>query len=237
MSGRADLIRGDGPAILVTARDEAGRLGVTLDALAAAFPGAPVVVADDGSRDATAAVARARGAHVVVARRRGKGEAATLGARELPSAPVVLLCDADLGASAQELPALVRAVEEGRGDLAVATFARRVGGGVGLVLRASGRAVERAAGVRPRAPLSGQRALRRELLDAVLPFAPGFGMETGMTLDALRAGYRLVEVELALEHRATGRTPAGFLHRARQLRDVLRASARARRPPGRGWTA
>jgi hypothetical protein len=42
-------------------------------------------------------------------------------------------------------------------------------------------------------------------------------METAMTIDAHRAGFRLVEVELPLEHRATGRTPAGFLHRLRQL--------------------
>jgi glycosyltransferase involved in cell wall biosynthesis len=214
----------------VTARDEAGRLGATLDALAEAFPGATVLVADDGSRDATAAVARARGAGVVAAGRRGKGEAATLGARALPAgAAVVVLCDADLGSSARALPALVRAVESGEGDLAVAAFRRRVGGGVGIVLGASRRLIERAAGTRPRAPLSGQRALRREVLEAVLPFASGFGMETGMTIDALRAGHRLVEVELALEHRATGRTPAGFLHRGRQLRDVLRAGL-ARRP-------
>jgi hypothetical protein len=48
-------------------------------------------------------------------------------------------------------------------------------------------------------------------------------MEIGMTIDALRAGRRVVEVELELAHRATGRTPAGFLHRARQLLDFVRA--------------
>ena len=53
-------------------------------------------------------------------------------------------------------------------------------------------------------------------------------METGMTIDAHRAGYRLVEVELDLEHRATGRTAAGFLHRARQLRDIARVYASRR---------
>ena len=38
-----------------------------------------------------------------------------------------------------------------------------------------------------------------------------------MTVDAVRAGLRLEEIELDLEHRATGRDPAGFLHRGRQL--------------------
>ena len=67
------------------------------------------------------------------------------------------------------------------------------------------------------APISGQRALRGEVLAVVVPFAPRFGMEIGMTIDAARAGFRVVEVELDLEHRATGRTLRGFLHRVRQL--------------------
>jgi hypothetical protein len=44
-------------------------------------------------------------------------------------------------------------------------------------------------------------------------------MEIGMTVDAVRAGYRLREYELDLQHRATGRDFRGFLHRAGQLRD------------------
>ncbi len=42
-----------------------------------------------------------------------------------------------------------------------------------------------------------------------------------MTVDAVRAGYRPLELELELEHRPTGRTVAGFAHRARQLWDFL----------------
>ena len=49
------------------------------------------------------------------------------------------------------------------------------------------------------------------------------GMELGMTIDAVRVGHRVVEVELDLSHRATGRTPAGFAHRGRQLHDFVRA--------------
>ena len=46
--------------VLVAARDEEGRIGDTIARLREAFPEAAVVVADDGSRDATAAVAGAR---------------------------------------------------------------------------------------------------------------------------------------------------------------------------------
>ena len=138
------------------------------------------------------------------------------------SPPTLVLCDGDLGDSARELPRLVEALEIGEGDLAVATFARRVGGGFGFALGFSRWAIKRCAGVAPQAPISGQRALKPEVVDAVLPFAPGFGMETAMTIDAVRAGFRLVEVELPLEHRATGRTLGGFVHRFRQLLSFAR---------------
>lgn len=219
--------------VLVTARDEAERLGETLAALAAAFPGARTLLADDASSDATPALAADAGVEVVrAASRLGKGGAATLGARRLlegtPAAAVVVLCDGDLGASAGELAALATAVERGEGDLAVAVFARRVGGGFGLALGAARRTIRARTGLEPIAPISGQRALRAGALARLIPFARGFGMETAMTIDAHRAGLRLVEVELPLEHRATGRSPAGFLHRARQLADIARVYASRR---------
>jgi hypothetical protein len=43
-----------------------------------------------------------------------------------------------------------------------------------------------------------------------------------MTIDAARAGIAVGEVELDLEHRATGRDLAGFVHRGRQLLSFLR---------------
>jgi hypothetical protein len=70
--------------------------------------------------------------------------------------------------------------------------------------------------------------MRPGVLSQLLPFATGFGMETGMTIDALRAGLTVVEVELPLEHRATGKTLGGFVHRARQAKDIARAYASRR---------
>jgi hypothetical protein len=57
-----------------------------------------------------------------------------------------------------------------------------------------------------------------------VPFADGFGMEVGLTIDAHRAGFAVAEVEVDLTHRATGRTIRGFAHRGRQLRDLVRAA-------------
>jgi glycosyltransferase involved in cell wall biosynthesis len=213
-------------AVLVAARNEADRIAETVRSLRATFPGARIWVADDASEDGTAEVAMTVGAEVVSrGKPHGKGanvSAAADAALSVERPPrLVLLCDGDLGASAGRLGPLVEAVERGECDLAVASFSRRVGGGFGLALGFAAWAIRRLCGAEPEAPISGQRAMRIEVLRATLPFAPRYGMEIGMTVDAVRAGYRLGEYELDLEHRATGRSLAGFLHRARQLRDFL----------------
>jgi glycosyltransferase involved in cell wall biosynthesis len=207
-------------AVVVAARNEEERLGDTLAALRSAFPDGRLIVADDASTDRTPDIAREAGAELVRTEKRlGKGGANTPAAENaLSSDPaVVILCDGDLGSSAKALTGLV-----GHGDVAIAKFARRTGGGFGIALRSSRWVVKKRTGRKLDAPLSGQRALTADALRNVLPFAPGFGMETAMDIDALRAGLSVVEVELDLEHRATGRTAAGFAHRGRQLADITR---------------
>jgi glycosyltransferase involved in cell wall biosynthesis len=211
-------------AAIVAARNEADRVGETVRALREALPGARVWVADDASEDGTAEAAMLAGAEVVRrGRSHGKGGNVTAAAEAAlsvePSPRIVLLCDGDLGASAARLTPLVEAVERGECDLAVAAFSRRVGGGFGLALGFARWAIRHLCGQETEAPISGQRALRAETLRAALPFAKGYGMEIGMTADAVRAGFRLREYELDLEHRATGRNLRGFLHRFGQLRD------------------
>ena len=226
--------------LVVAAHNEAQRIAATLAALARAFPGASIWVADDGSTDATAELARAGRAHVVRSELAvGKGAAVTRAAcaalsdacatahqpspaTRVPDQSIFVLCDGDLGSSAAQLRALADAVAQGRADVAVAAFATRVGGGVGLALGFARWAIRRRCGLRTRAPISGQRALSESALRDVLPFAHGFGMEIGITIDAVRAGHRVLELELDLSHRATGRTLAGFLHRGHQLLDFIR---------------
>jgi glycosyltransferase involved in cell wall biosynthesis len=214
-------------AVIVAARNEADRIGETLAALRSALPGAALWVADDASTDGTAEVAMAAGSQVVSrGRPHGKGanvSAAAEAALSVEPAPeLVLLCDGDLGASAAALAPLVGAVERGECDLAVAAFNRRVGGGFGVALGFARWAIRRRCGLEASAPISGQRAMRADVLRTVLPFARGYGMEIGMTVDAVRAGYRLREYELDLSHRAAGRSLAGFAHRGRQLADFGR---------------
>jgi len=201
--------------VLVAARDEAGRIGGTVSALRTAFPEAEIVVADDGSHDDTAEQAKRAGATVVRLPRLGKGQALTLAERE--AAPGrLLLCDADLGG---DLAPLL----ESDADLAIAAFAQREGGGLGIAKRTARALVRALGGLETREPLSGQRAISPDAREACFPLAPGFGCEVRMTIDAARAGLRVEERELDLRHRATGRDARGFLHRGRQLLDAVLA--------------
>jgi hypothetical protein len=224
---------GDVVAVLVAARDEEGLIGAAVAALRASFPTARVIVADDGSRDATAVAAEHAGAEVLRLPARGKGQALTLAERAAPPGRVVLV-DADLDGD-------VTALADQRGDLVIAAFAERIGGGFGVAKRAGRLLVRLRAGFGVREPLSGQRALSPAAREACFPVAAGFGSEVRMTIDAARAGLDVSEVELPLRHRATGRDAAGFAHRARQLADALLAvgplatNHRGLRLPLVGW--
>jgi glycosyltransferase involved in cell wall biosynthesis len=214
-------------AVIVAARNEADRIAASVGALREAFPAAAIWVADDASTDGTAEVAMAAGAQVVSrGRPHGKGANVTAAAEaalsEALPPELILLCDGDLGDSAARLAPLLAAVEAGECELAVASFGRKIGGGFGLALGFARWAIRRLCGFEAGAPISGQRAMRVEVLRATLPFARGYGMEIGMTVDAVRAGYRVGEYELDLSHRATGRSFRGFLHRGRQLLDFVR---------------
>jgi glycosyltransferase involved in cell wall biosynthesis len=213
-------------AVIVAARNEADRIAATVSVLQGAFPGAAIWVADDASTDGTAELAMTAGARVVRRNRpHGKGANVTAAAEAALSdaapAQLVLLCDGDLAESASRLAPLIAAVDAGECDLAVAAFGRRVGGGFGLALGFARWAIRRLCGFEAAAPISGQRAMRADVLQATLPFARGYGMELGMTVDAVRAGYAVREYELDLSHRATGRSFQGFLHRGRQLYDFV----------------
>ena len=220
--------------VLVAARNEEERIEGTVARLRREFPRSEVIVVDGASEDETAARAEAAGAIVLRLGRRGKGEALSAGERAAAPGPL-LLCDADLRGSLTPLA-------EVEADLAVAAFARRVGGGFGVAKRIARELVRLRTGVTPREPLSGQRYLSERARAACFPLAPGFGCEVRMTIDALRARLVVEEVELDLDHRATERDAAGFVHRGRQLVDALLATGplavnhRGLRLPLVGWT-
>jgi glycosyltransferase involved in cell wall biosynthesis len=215
---------------LVSARDEEDSIGATVRSLRG-LPIAEVVVVDDGSTDATAAAALAAGARVIrIPRPAGKGGAMEGALRRLPDADIWILADADLESSASGLGVLLDACDRGA-DLAIAVLPPQEGAGLGSIRRLAAWAIRRLSGRQVTAPLSGQRAITRACLGAVRPLAVGFGVETAMTIDAVRAGFRVEEVPVpGLRHRPTGRGIRGFVHRGRQGIDIVRAVlARTRR--------
>lgn len=220
---------------VVPAHDEGEALSETLQALSGLTGISRIILVDDGSRDATADLARAAGAEVLAAGRPGrpvgKGRALLGGlARARDYAPeAVLLADADLGFSAALLSRLLESLDDAHPAI-IASFPPASGGGFGFVKGFARRAIRVRTGYAPAEPLSGQRALLLPALDVLPGIAPGFGAEVGMTLDLLAAGVEPLELPLPLQHRPTGRTLAGFSHRARQGVDILRTLSGARIP-------
>jgi len=230
-------------AVIIPAKNEADRIVATVRA-AGKLTGADIIlVVDDGSTDDTAALAASAGAQVVRhLRNRGKAAAMETGAEAVrlietgrpaeagaskagAAGPRYLLfLDADLADSATEAGPLADAVRAGTADMTIAVFSTRVRlGGFGIVTRTAGAGIQRATGWRPAQPLNGQRCLTRAAFTAALPLASGWGAETGMTIDLLRQGMRVAEVEVPLSHRATGTDWRSQLHRLHQLADVSRA--------------
>lgn len=217
-------------AALIPAHDETAAVGATVRAIAPFVD--EVFVIDDGSGDGTAAAALEAGAAVLrVPRRIGKGGALEGALRRVPRADVWLFADADLGATAGGLEVLVECVLAGAADLAVASFPPQPGGGFGTVKIFAARSISLLGHLHVTEPLSGQRAITSECLGAVRPLAAGFGVETAMTIDASRAGFRVAEIPVhGLLHRPTHRSLRGFRHRGRQGIDIARAVARRLAP-------
>jgi glycosyltransferase involved in cell wall biosynthesis len=216
-----------GPRIvaLVAAHNEEPLVGRTVKALRGIEAVDDVVVVADGSTDRTADEASGAGARVLVrAARRGKGGALEACLSRIDPAEVYVLVDGDVADTATEAERLLEPVLGGDLDLAIGRLPPQPGGGFGLVKRLAAGLIDRAVRFRPEEPLSGQRAIRREVLEACRPLARGFGVEVAMTIDAARLGFRIGEIPVEMSHRATGRTVAGFVHRARQGLDILRAS-------------
>ncbi len=216
---------------IVPALNEQFRVGATVTALARIGVGRAIVV-DDGSGDFTGQAAAAAGA-IVVTRERSGGKGAAIidglarGRGMVGPRGCVVLADGDLGESAEEMAKVIAPVASGSADMAVAGFPPAAGGGFGLAVGLARAAIRRLCRLDLKWPLSGQRAMRADLLfgmlDEGLVLERGFGFEVGLTIDWLRSGNSLIEVPTHMTHRATRRDIAGFAHRGRQFGAVARA--------------
>lgn len=182
-----------------------------------------IVVVDDGSSDKTYDVAKSEGVKVIkLERNYGKGYALNAGIKEIKE-KIILTVDADLAENAREVKKLFVPILENRADVVIAKFKKTEGkSGFGLVKWITRWGIKKLTNLDLEFPLSGQRAIKREVIEKVGKFAERFGCETAFIIDAHRAGFRILEVETEMIQQATGRNLRGFIHRGRQFYDILK---------------
>jgi len=209
---------------MIPAFNEENLIDATVESLKRAGRSMRIIVVDDGSSDNTGEIARKAGAEVIgFPRNRGKGTALREALRkvEIDRYDAISFIDADVGGTASEIDKLLVPVVEGKADMSIGILpAPSRKGGFGLVKNLASWGITKLTGYATRAPLSGQRVLSSALLKEVV-ITNGFGMEVGLTIDALWKGYRVVEVPVAMSHAATGRNWRGFIHRGKQFAAVL----------------
>ncbi len=185
-------------AALVPAYQAAAHLGEVLLRLKALPEPLHVLVVDDGSRDATAEVARMFGARVhSFAGNRGKGHALLAGFGLLCDHDGVVTLDADGQHPPEFIPAFISAFEAGA-DLVLGARARTgdMPAGRRLANAISSRWASAMAGQRISDSQSGFRLYGRRVLRGT-PVTPGrYEVETEVAVRAARLGFRLAEVEI-----------------------------------------
>ncbi|MBW3623500.1 MAG: glycosyltransferase family 2 protein [Armatimonadetes bacterium] len=206
-------------SVIIPAYNEGERIGETVRSARALEGVRELIVVDDGSRDDTAQRAEAAGATHVLRSERNEGKGAAMNRGGAASrGDILLFLDGDLGSSAAEAGKLLGPIMNGDADVTLALFpSTGKRGGFGTALKLARWGIRHLTGHTVTAPLSGQRAMRREVMEKIGGFASGYAVETGMTVDLLRAGFRLKEIPTQMTHKVTGRDLAGFRHRGRQL--------------------
>ncbi|MCA1839345.1 MAG: glycosyltransferase family 2 protein [Actinomycetota bacterium] len=193
-------------------------VAAAVDSLSADPRISEVIVVDDASQDATAANAAKAGARVVrITPNSGKHVALERGFMEAGAVDVLIMVDADTGTSAKQVLELLSPIEDGVADMVIGVLpSAGKKGGFGFVRDLAAWCIKACSGFEATAPMSGQRALRREVFERCRPMGIGFAVDAALTSDAVNAGFRVIEKPVAMTHDHRGRSIMGFAHRARQ---------------------
>jgi glycosyltransferase involved in cell wall biosynthesis len=208
----ASMMRTDKLALVIPALNEEAALRCLLAELPHNFA-SWVIVVDNGSTDATAAVARDAGAVVVREPTRGYGRACFTGFKTAHSlgAETIMFMDGDGSDDPANLPLILAPISEGRADFALGSRVseRAERGAVPLQARLGDWLVSRLInvlyGIRLH-DIGSFRATRTSLLAALNMREMTFGWPVEMLVKAARARYRIVEVPIHYRHRSHGRS-------------------------------
>lgn len=208
--------------IIIPAYNEGETIQDTVRAIKSLKTVSQIIVVNDCSNDLTGALAEEAGAEVYnLPHNVGKGGAINFGLSHAKG-NIIGFIDGDLGKSAVEVEKLIIPVMENKADMTIGKFPPAVKkGGFGLVNNLARKGIRWFTGLQVASPLSGQRVMRREILEKVGLIEARFGVEVGLTIDVLRLGFRVKEIPVQMTHAETGRDLAGFLHRGHQFFDVL----------------
>ncbi len=180
-----------------------------------------LIVIDDGSCDDTSVIAEKYSDRVIrLKQNRGKAFALKEGWKTVEG-DIIISLDADLGITAREGGKLVEKLINSNLDCVIARLPHQKKSGFGLMRHRAQKLIFAQTGKWFEAPLSGQRAFKKKWLSILLEREyVGFGVEMAMTVDLLKAGANLEEVDVCFFHRATGKDIDGFFHRGRQWLDM-----------------
>lgn len=213
-------------SVIIPAYNEEKTIEATLTALLEIQGISEIIVVDDGSRDNTKkAVEKFQGVRLIaLGKNSGKGNALKEGINyAIEKNDIIVFLDADLKESSKEVVKLIDPLLKDEADVTIARFpAAKKKGGFGLVKRLSSLGVLLHTGRRLSTTLSGQRGFTKSVLEKIEIGNYGFGIEYAMTIDILKAGYGVLEVDVDMTHRETGRDFAGFIHRGRQFVEILK---------------
>ena len=218
-------------AVVVPAKDEGDTIGALLDGISEiSVPGHDLypIVVDDGSTDATAAIAGGRGAEVVVhPENRGLGAAVRTGLRAAVASGAVAVAylDADLEYSPGDIPRLVEPVLSGRADYVLGSRFRGGVRGMRLYRRVGNYAFTALlvllAGENITDGQTGMRAFSREAADRA-EIVHDYNYAQVLTLDLLRKGFRLEEVPIRYRVREYGESFVRWSYPAKVLPAIWR---------------
>ena len=199
---------------IIPALDEEATVGRVVRAILGGSAVRTVVVVDNGSRDATAEVARAAGAEVVSEPRRGYGAACLAGiahaaARAEPCHVLVFL-DGDLSDDSADVARLLEPIARGAADLVIGSRTRGAEPGALTPQQRAGNAVAvaviRALYGHRYTDLGPLRAIRLSSLVSLGMVDRDYGWTVEMQVKALRRGLRVVEVPVGYRRRAGGKS-------------------------------
>jgi glycosyltransferase involved in cell wall biosynthesis len=192
---------------LVPCYNEEATIGAVVRDFRAALPSARIYVYDNNSHDGTAARAREAGVIVRHEQRRGKGNVVRRMFADV-EADIYVLVDGDDTYDASAAPMLVRTLAEGGFDIvsgrrvAVGEHAYRTGHILGNRLLTGLTAMMFQ--VKLADLLTGYRVMSRRFVKSFPFTAEGFGIETELTVHAVRLLMPMVEIDTNYKQRPPG---------------------------------